>query len=115
MTVLPPSRVKSPVCESIFSIARALDRLVEALGAVVGRSRTGRALEHDHLGRRCRRSVSAAHSPAVTPSFLKSRPTQLAYRSSEAVTVRSSRIDRDAGILGLLAARRPSRLRRSAR
>ena len=35
--------------------------------------------------------VSAAHSPAMTPSFLKSRPTQLAKRSSDDVTVRSSR------------------------
>ena len=43
----------------------ALDGLVEALGAVVGRGRAGRALEHDHLGRRCRRS---SRRPTRRPS-----------------------------------------------
>ena len=48
---------------------------------------------------------SLAHVPAVTPSFLKSRPTQLANVLSGAVTVRSSRIT---GILAAWASFRTS-------
>ena len=43
---------------------------------------------------------SAAHLPAVSPSFLKSSPTQLANRSSAEDVVRSSRTT---GILAVLA------------
>ena len=90
MTFLPPSRVKSPVWESIFSIwvpsmalSKPSARSLAGADPVVP-SRTTILVGVSP-------KLSAAHWPAVSPSFLKSSPTQLAYRSSDEVTVRSSR------------------------
>ena len=76
ITVLPPSRVNSPVCESIVSMgaspmpsAKPSARSLAGAEPVVPSSTTMLVGSV---------KFSAAHSPAVTPSCLKSRPTQLA-------------------------------------
>ena len=99
MTVLPSARVKLPVCESstvmsvpLIASLKPVARSVAADDPVVP-SRTTRLVGVFP-------KLSATHFPAVSPSFLKSRPTQLAYRSFDADTVRSSRIT---GMLASLA------------
>ena len=77
MTVLPPSRVKSPVCESIFSIAvPAMASSKPSARSLAGAEPVVPSSTTILVG--VSPNVSAAHSPAVTPSFLKSSPTQLA-------------------------------------
>jgi len=83
--------VNSPVWESIFSIwvppialSKPAARSLAGADPVVP-SRTTILVGVSP-------KLSAAHCPAVSPSFWKSSPTQLANRSSDEDTVRSSRI-----------------------
>ena len=77
MTVLPPSRVKSPVCESIVSIwLPSMASLKPSARSLAGADPVVPSSTTILVG--VSPNVSAAHSPAVSPSFLKSTPTQLA-------------------------------------
>ena len=78
MTFLPPARVKSPVCEAtILNFGIRLDDVGQTLGAIVGRSRAGGALQQDHVDVGRVGELLDHPVAAFLPSSMKSEPMKV--------------------------------------